>query len=310
MAHDHTHEHGHAHSHGHGHMHSHAATGNIAVAFFVNLGFAVIELVGGLWTNSIAILSDAFHDFGDSLSLAVAWRLQKVSERPSDSRYSYGYKRFSLLGALFISTVLLVGSIFIIKECVGRIMAPQEPNAEGMLWLAIFGVVVNGFAALRLKKGGSISERAVMLHMMEDVLGWIAVLVVSIVMLFVHVPILDPLLSIGISCWVLYNVYRNLKVTFRVLLQHTPSDIDSEKLERELVALPEVQSIHDLHLWSLDGEHNISTLHVVVASALSCDDQIRLKTEIRDICAENGIEHATIEFETAGEDCGLTHCSH
>lgn len=291
-------------------MHSHTATGNIAVAFFINFGFAVIELVGGLWTNSIAILSDAFHDFGDSLSLAVAWRLQKVSERPRDAKYSYGYRRFSLLGALFISTVLLVGSVFIIRECVERMMAPQEPNAGGMLGLAVFGVLVNGFAALRLKKGGSISERAVMLHMMEDVLGWIAVLVVSIVMLFVRVPILDPLLSIGISGWVLFNVYRNLKATFRVLLQHTPSGIDATALEREIVALPEVESIHDLHLWSLDGERNISTLHVVTAEPLDCGGQMRLKEKIRHICADNGIEHATIEFETAGEDCGMTHCSH
>ncbi|WP_417153248.1 cation diffusion facilitator family transporter [Rikenella microfusus] len=299
-----------SHHHTHGHGHSHAATGNIALAFFVNLGFAVIELVGGLWTNSIAILSDAFHDFGDSLSLAVAWRLQKVSERKADADYSYGYKRFSLLGALFISTVLLVGSVFIIKECVERIVAPQEPNAEGMLGLAVFGVLVNGFAALRLKRGGSISERAVMLHMLEDVLGWIAVLIVSVVMLFVKVPVLDPLLSIGISCWVLYNVYRNLRATFRVLLQHTPADIDAAELEREIVALPGVQSIHDLHLWSLDGERNISTLHAVVEISTTCEDKIRIKTEIRRICARTGIEHATIELETPGEDCGLTHCSH
>lgn len=255
--------HDHNHPHHHDHMHHHAATGNIALAFFINLGFAAVELIGGLWTNSIAILSDAFHDFGDSLSLAVAWRLQKVSERPGDARYSYGYKRFSLLGALFISTVLLVGSVFIIKACVERIVTPQEPNAEGMLGLAVFGVLVNGFAALRLKKGGSISERAVMLHMMEDVLGWLAVLVVSVVMLFVRVPILDPLLSIAISCWVLWNVYRNMRATFRILLQHTPSEIDVERLKNEIVALPEVASIHDLHLWSLDGQRNVSTLHAV-----------------------------------------------
>lgn len=307
MAHDHS---GHDHSHSHGHLHSHAATGNIAIAFFINLGFAVIELIGGLWTNSIAILSDAFHDFGDSLSLAVAWKLQKVSERKADVNYSYGYKRFSLLGALFISTVLLVGSVFIIKECAERIMTPQEPNAEGMLWLAVFGVIVNGAAALRLKKGNSITERAVMLHMMEDVLGWIAVLIVSIVMLFVHAPILDPLLSIGISCWVLYNVYRNLKSTFKVLLQHTPSGIDTAKLESEIIALPEVESIHDLHLWSLDGEHNISTLHVVTSLPLAPDTEFQLKQQIRHICAGNGIEHATIEFELTGEECLFADCSH
>lgn len=302
------HEHAHTHNHLHNHHHD-AATGNIAIAFFVNLGFALIELVGGLWTNSIAILSDAFHDFGDSLSLAVAWRLQKVSERKADASYSYGYKRFSLLGALFISAVLLVGSTVIIYECVGRLLDPQEPNAEGMLGLAVFGILANGFAALRLHRGGSLSERAVMLHMMEDVLGWVAVLVVSIVMLFVQVPILDPLLSIGISCWVLFNVYRNLKATFRVLLQHTPSDINTDKLEQELLALPEVSSIHDLHLWSLDGEHNISTLHVVLARPVPLEELVRLKTEIRRICAENGTEHATIEFESADETCAYEHCA-
>ncbi len=282
----------------------------MALAFFINLGFAAVELIGGLWTNSIAILSDAFHDFGDSLSLAVAWRLQKISERPRDARYSYGYKRFSLLGALFISTVLLVGSVFIIKACVERIVTPQEPNAEGMLGLAVFGVLVNGFAALRLKKGGSISERAVMLHMMEDVLGWLAVLVVSVVMLFVRVPILDPLLSIAISGWVLWNVYRNMRATFRILLQHTPSGIDAERLRNEITALPEVASIHDLHLWSLDGERNVSTLHAVTVEPLDAGAQIALKRKIRAVCEQNGIEHATIEIETAGEDCGLTHCWH
>ncbi len=292
-----------------GHHHSHAATGNIAVAFFVNLGFALVELLGGLWTNSIAILSDAFHDFGDSLSLAVAWRLQKVSERGADANYTYGYRRFALLGALFISAVLLVGSGFIIRACIGRIMAPQETDAGGMLGLAVFGVLVNGFAAWRLKRGGSLSERAVMLHMMEDVLGWLAVLAVSVVMLFVDVPILDPLLSICISGWVLWNVYRNLRETFRVLLQHAPKGIDAERLERAIVAVDGVESIHDLHLWSLDGEQHISTLHAVVASGLGVDEQRRIKQSIRGICREFGIGHATIELETVGECCDLADCS-
>lgn len=309
MAHDHK-EHGHAPGHDHGHMHGHGATGNIAVAFFMNLGFAVIELVGGLWTNSIAILSDAFHDFGDSLSLAVAWRLQKVSERGADADYSYGYRRFSLMGALFISAVLLVGSVFIIRECVVRLMDPQEPDAVGMLWLAVFGVVVNGLAALRLKKGGSISERAVMLHMMEDVLGWVAVLVVSVVMLFVDMPILDPLLSIGISCWVLWNVFRNLRATFRVLLQHVPSGVDTAKLRAEIVAIPLVGSIHDLHLWSLDGEHHIATLHVVSSAPLTPEQQYELKRRVREVCAANGIDHATVELEAAGEECLFLDCNH
>ena len=288
--------------HNHNHHHSESSK-NIGIAFLLNLGFSIIELIGGLLTNSIAILSDALHDFGDSISLAVAYRLEKIALRKRDERYSYGYKRFSLLGAVFISVVLLVGSVFILKECIERIFSPQEVHAEGMLFLAVFGILVNGIAVLRLKKGGTFSQRAVMLHMMEDVLGWIAVLVVSIVMLFVSVPVLDPLLSIGITCWVLYNVYRNLSATFRVLLQEVPGNVDVAKLENEIAALDGVASLHDVHVWSLDGENHIITLHAVVQPQVAKREQCELKERIRRLCREAGINHVTIEIDNDGEEC-------
>lgn len=301
------HSHSH-HSHSHHSLSHHHATQNITLAFFLNLLFAFIELVGGLYTNSIAILSDALHDFGDSLSLGVAWYLQKISRKGRDKEYTYGYKRFSLLGALFISTVLLVGSFFVIKECVERLMHPQVANAQGMLLLALLGIVINGFAALRLMRGGSISERAVSLHMLEDLFGWVAVLVVSIVMLFVDLPILDPILSIAISLWVLYNVYKNLKETFRVFLQQAPQDVDIEQLQESLQALEGISSIHDIHLWSLDGESNVMTLHVVIAQDLSVAESHALKCRIRTLLNEKKITHATIEIEVMGEECELLHC--
>ena len=294
----------HDHSHRHGHHHDHpSATGNIAFAFVLNLFFAIVELIGGFLTNSVAIISDAVHDFGDALSLSVTWYLQKKSDRGSDARYSYGYKRFSLLGALFISVVLLVGSIFVIRAAVLRIITPAEANAQGMFWLAIFGLVVNGVAALRLSKGKSISERAVMLHMMEDVLGWAAVLVVSIVMMFVHAPILDPLLSIGISVWVLFNVYRNIKAALGIMLQQVPEDVDLSGVEKSIMEIPSVDSYHDVHLWSMDGEQNIMTIHIVTKSNLSQQDLISLKQQIREICKTADIGHVTIEFELTGEEC-------
>lgn len=295
-------------AHSHHHHHHNDSTGNIRLAFFVNLLFAAIELVGGLYTNSVAILSDALHDFGDSISLAIAWYLQKVSKKGRDKNYSYGYKRFSLLGAIFISVILLVGSVFVIRECVERLFNPQEPNAQGMFLLAILGVAVNGFAVLRLKKGTSINERTVTLHMMEDVLGWIAVLVVSIVMMFVYLPILDPLLSIGISIWILFNIYRNLKATFHVLLQHVPEGVEQEKLEERIRSLKHVISLHDIHLWTLDGEENIMTLHVVIDTALTQEQQKELKHTIRRLCDEVHIHHVTIEFEAVGEVCELSDC--
>ncbi len=287
----------------HNHSSDHASE-NITVAFFLNLIFALIELIGGFLTNSIAILSDALHDFGDSISLGVSWYLQKVSRRGRDRFYSYGYQRFSLLGALFISVVLIIGSIFVIRESALRLFAPEEANAKGMFLLALLGILVNGYAVYKLRKGSSFNERAVSLHLLEDVLGWIAVLLVSLVMLFVDLPILDPLLSIGISLWVLWNVYKNLKKTFKVFLQEVPQDVEVERLKSSLLKIEGVISLHDLHLWTLDGENHILSIHVVSDLQLS-DQQQRIKREIRLLCREFGVGHATIEIDAPDEDCGL-----
>lgn len=297
MAHNHSHDH-----HNHHHHHD-GATKNIVIAFFLNLVFAIIELIGGIYTNSVAILSDALHDFGDSISLGISWYLQKISNKGRDAKYSYGYKRFSLLGAISISIILLIGSIFIIKECIERILEPQGVNAQGMMLLAILGIIVNGIAVFRLNKGKTFNERAVFLHMMEDVLGWVAVLIVSIVMQFVNLPILDPLLSIAVCIWVLINVYRNLKGTFKVLLQEVPQDVDLDKLQQEIKALPHVNSLHDVHLWSLDGERSIMTLHVVTQEQIAIETLELLKEQIRKLCFEYKVQHVTIEFDSIGTDC-------
>ncbi|HDZ42254.1 MAG TPA: cation transporter [Bacteroidetes bacterium] len=290
------------------HQEKQNTTRHISLAFFLNLGFTIIEIIGGIYTNSVAIISDALHDFGDSVSLAVAWYLQKISSRGRDRYYTYGYRRFSLLGAVFISVMLIVGAVFIIKESITRLLSPDEVNARGMMYLAFLGIIVNGIAVLRLRKGRSMNEKAVYLHMLEDVLGWTAVLVVSIVMMFVDAPILDPLLSIGITIWVLYNVYKNLKKTFRILLQEVPENVNIERVQKELSKIAGISSIHDLHIWSLDGENNIITLHAVIPDNSSDGDQQKLKRAIRNICERLNIQHATIEFETEGEECIFEEC--
>lgn len=285
--------------------HNHAndnASKNIVVAFFLNLVFTVIELVGGLLTNSIAILSDALHDFGDCLSLGVAWVLQRKSQQGRDARYSYGYKRFSLLGSVFLSGVLFVSSIFVIIEAAKRLSSPAAVSAQGMFWLAIVGVVINGAAALRLVRGHSLNERAVFLHIMEDVLGWVAVLVVSVVMLFVNLPILDPILSLAITAWVLFNVYRNTRDTFKVFLQAVPEGVDVDALTARIQGLDGVDSLHDMHVWTLDGESHVMTVHIV-SSAERCG----LKEQIRNIAAEYHIAHVTIEFDAVGDECCYVH---
>jgi cobalt-zinc-cadmium efflux system protein len=198
--------------------------------------------------------------------------------------------------------------VFIIKESVARIMAPEPAHAQGMLLLAVLGIVINGLAALRMKKGASFNERALFLHIMEDVLGWIAVLAASVVMLFVDLPVIDPVLSLAICVWVLCNVYKNLKGTLKVLLQEIPENVDMEKLENALRALEHVLQIHDLHVWTLDGEQHIMTLHVVVDSNLPAEDRQALKAAIKALCDDFEIHHVTVEFETEAEmgECTCT----
>jgi cobalt-zinc-cadmium efflux system protein len=301
MAHDHSH---------HLHTHDHTDAGsrkNIVVAFWLNLAFAVLEVAGGLYTNSVAILSDAVHDFGDSLSLGLAYYFQRKSQQKKDSHFSYGYKRFSLLGAFINSFVLAISSIFIIRESVFRLFDPEQPDARGMIVLAVFGIFINGLAMLRLQKGSSLNEKAIALHFLEDVLGWVAVLIGSIVMYFTTAPLLDPILSLLISGFILWNVFKNLKATFRILLQGAPLQVDQKEVRRKILSINGVKDIHDLHFWTMDGTYNIMTLHVVVAQNTSSTEMENLKSEVRHCLQHLNMKHITIEMELENSDCNLPH---
>lgn len=294
-------------SHDHHHSHDHNLKGSgsksIALAFYLNLFFCIIELVGGMITNSVAILSDALHDLGDSVSLGMAWYFQKVSRRKPNGKYTYGYKRFSILSALLNSLILLSGSGIVIYESITRLFDPVHSNAKGMLLLAILGVLVNGFAALRLSKGSSLNERVVSLHLLEDVLGWVAVLIASIVMIFTDLRILDPILSIGISCFILYNVYHNLKKAFRVILQGKPDQMDEAEVRESLLNLKPVKSIHDLHVWTMDSEYLVLTVHLVLPDDTTENERKALRAAAHELLKTKGIQHATIEMESVSENC-------
>ncbi len=283
--------------------HHHEEVKNIKVAFFLNLFFTLFEIAGGFFTNSIAILSDALHDLGDCLSLGLAWYFQRISTKGSDTSYSYGYRRFSLMGAIINCIVLTVGSIFILIEAIPRIFHPEKTQAAGMFFLAIVGVMVNGVAFLRLKKGDSMNEKVVSIHFLEDVLGWVAILVGSVVMYFFNVPFIDPLLSVGISIFVLFNVFINIRQTLHIILQGIPADIDIVEIQTLLQQFKGIEDIHDLHIWSVDGKYNILTVHVVMNKLMEFTKIAELKDKIRHSLKHKGIQHATIEFETIDERC-------
>lgn len=296
-------EHRHAH---HAHHHD-TGTRNLSVAFWINTLFAAIELAGGFYTNSVAILSDALHDFGDSLSLGLAYYFQRKSVRARDASYSYGYKRFSLVGAVANAVILIVGSIFIIQESVTRLANPVQPDARGMFAIALVGLTANGIALIRLRRGQSLNERVVALHFVEDVLGWLAVLAGSMVMMFTDLPILDPLLSIGIAMFILYNAYRNLRQSFRIILQGIPENVDVDSIRQKILNVPGVVGLHDLHTWSMDGQYNIMTVHVTLLEA-DFNRSNDIKKEIRRALNGMNIQHLTIETEIEGDPCAFLEC--
>jgi cobalt-zinc-cadmium efflux system protein len=279
----------------------HDSSKNIKVAFFLNFTFTIFEFVGGYFTNSMAIMADAVHDLGDTISLGLSWNLDKKSKQESDNKFSFGYKRFSLLGALINGLVLFVGSAFILIETIPRLFKPEHAQAEGMFVFAIVGVLVNGFSVIKLKGGKTLNEKMVRWHLIEDVIGWIAVLIVSIVLMFYDLPILDPLLSVAIIAYVLFNVIKNLKETFLVFLQGVPSDIDFYKIEKEILDLDDVRSVHRVHVWSLDGASNVMTIHVVINYVETSKEMLEAKAKVREVLSEYSIEHSTIEIELPKE---------
>ena len=288
----------------HHHDHSHVSSEkNILLAFVLNLDFALIEAVGGIWTNSIAILSDALHDFGDALSLGAAWFFQKKSKKTPDERFSFGYARFSLLGALISSFVLVTGSALILFKTIPRIFNPEPVQPEGMLVFAVLGIVINGIAIIRLSKGTSLNEKVVSWHLLEDVLGWAVVLVAAVVLMFWDIPLIDPILSLLITGYVLFGVTKNLKEIFIVFLQGTPDDISTDEIKKQLDTEIKTATFHHIHLWSLDGEKTMMSLHMNVADDLSTNEIIKAKRAAAKIAESLGVHHLTIQVDFLSEDC-------
>lgn len=275
---------------------------NIFVAFFLNLSFSIFELFGGLITNSVAILSDSVHDMGDAIGIGVSYFLEKKSKKKCNNKYTYGYGRYSVLGGAITTTILMVGSVLVVYESIKRIINPVKINYSGMLILAIVGVIVNLLGAFYTREGDSINQKAVNLHMLEDVLGWIIVLIGSIIMHFTDISVIDPLMSMGVAIFILIHAIKNFKEVLDLFLEKTPKKIDIEKLKTDLLNVKEVEDIHHIHVWSIDGNTNYATMHIVTRSA----DQKKIKDSIRKVLKKNDISHSILETEE--EICDDTSC--
>ena len=274
----------------------------ILIAFILNLSFSVFELFGGLFTNSVAIISDCVHDFGDAVSIGLSYILEKKSRADADDSHTYGYRRYSVLGGLITTFILMVGSYVMIREAITRIMYPAEVDYRGMIWLASIGLILNLIAAFFTREGNSINLRSVNLHMLEDVLGWAVVLVGAVIMNFTDIGILDSLMSIGVAVFIFCGALKNLLRILDLFLEKTPPDIDIPSLKSHLSEIEGVEDIHHLHVRSIDGYNHYATLHVMSNTANLSD----LKALLRKELAEHNIVHAVIETES--ESCGDIEC--
>lgn len=288
----------------HSKHHHHHQNGAMKTALFLNGGFAIIEFFGGIITNSTAILSDAIHDLGDAAAIGTAIYFEKISRKQRDEKYTYGYKRYSPLAALINTLILLVGSTVVLYQAIPRLLNPQPLHASGMMVLAVLGLLFNGVAVLRLRqKSSTVSQRAVMLHLLEDVLGWAAVLLGSVLIKLTGWTIIDPILSLGITAFILYNVFKNLKAIFYIFMQSAPDSVDENEVREKIMSLPHVVDVHDVHLWSMDENYHVATLHVVVPQGLGSIEQVALKQKISELMADFDINHVTIEVEFDSETC-------
>ena len=277
--------------------------GKILVAFILNLAFSVFEFVGGAITGSIAIISDAIHDMGDAFSIGVSFALEKLSHKKADKKYTYGYYRYSLLGSALQSAILLCGSLVVAYNAVMRFVFPRPIDYDGMMLIAVIGFLVNFVAAWFTSGEGSLNQRAINLHMLEDVLGWAIVLIGAVVMRFTDWWFLDPALSLALAVFIGFHALKNLKTVGDVFLEKTPEGIDPEEIARHLTEIPGVESIHHLHIWSMDGYRHSATLHAVVRGEYG-----PAKQAIKEELEEHGITHVTVELEGPDEHCEDTCC--
>lgn len=290
---------------GHNHSHENESGKNLRTAFLLNICFTIFEIIGGFYVNSVAIISDAVHDLGDSISLGISWYLDKKSKQVGNKKFSFGYKRFSLLGALINSLVLIGGSVYVIYEAINRLIEPELSDANGMIVFAIIGVSVNGYASWKLSGAKTLNEKVVSWHLLEDVLGWAAVLVVAIILKFKQTPYLDPALSLFITAYILFNVVKRLKETLVIFLQGVPDDISIDKIEIALIAIENVDSIHHTHIWSQEGESHVFSTHLKLKNIQNLNELLKFKKAVKESLKEYHFDHCTVETELDKESCGI-----
>jgi cobalt-zinc-cadmium efflux system protein len=288
--------------------HSSSISQKISIAVILNVVFTIIEFFGGLYTSSLAILSDSLHDFGDSLVLILAWFANKKSQKEPDFKKTFGYQRLSLFSAIITSTVLVVGSIFILINAIPRLLHPQPVNSSVMIIISIIGVICNGLGTLNLNDKNNHNRNRISLtwHLLEDVLGWVVVLIGSIIIQFFNLPIIDPIMTLAYTAFILFNVVKNLRENLNILMEGIPENLNFHQIKQSLLKIPGIIDVHDIHIWSLDGDLNIFTGHLVINNFSPVNIK-SIKKSVKSTLKTFNISHSTLEIEDkdtcSGIDC-------
>ena len=264
------------------------------VAFFLNLSYAIVEFIAGGIFGSSAVLADSVHDLGDAIAIGISAFLETISNREEDSHYPLGYKRFSLLGAMVTAVILMTGSVLVILENIAKIFHPQPVNDEGILWLGIIAITINVLASLVIRKGQTKNESILSLHFLEDTLGWVTVILMAIVLRFTDWYILDPLLSLVISFFILSKALPRFWSTLKIFLDAVPEGVDIQKIKTDLAELDHVASINQLNLWTMDGLEKNAIVHVCLKEM---EHMETCKESIRIFLKNCGFQNITIEVD-------------
>lgn len=291
------------HHHDHGHDHTHGANKKVLLlSFIIITGYMVVEAIGGFLTNSLALLSDAGHMLSDSISLGIAMLAFMFGEKAASYSKTYGYKRFEILAAVLNGITLIGIALFIFYEAIERFTNPPEVATTGMLIISTIGLFVNILVAWIMMRGSdtkdNLNMRGAFLHVLSDMLGSVGAIVAALLIMFFGWGWADPLASVIVALLVVRSGYHVTKASIHVLMEGTPSNVDVQEIIQLIEQTEGIESIHDLHIWTITSGTNALSCHAVVNDQLKIAESEHILRKIEHNLQHKGIKHVTIQLET------------
>lgn len=280
---------------------------NIKIAFLLNLAFSIVEAIGGILTNSISIISDSLHNLGDSITIGINYIFEKKSKKLPNKEYSYGYLRYTMLGSLIASFILLVGSVVIIYNVVPRLIKPLSVNYDAMIIFGIFGLLINLYATIKIMRSKD-KDKKINTHMIEDTVIWLFILAGSICIKVFDLVIIDPILSLLIAVYILYQVYKYMKNIYNIFMEKVPKNVKIDEIKKNIESNENIDNVHHIHIWSMDGVNNYMTAHIHLNKVLSEEEIVKTKNDVKNKLKEDKINHITLEVEYFNEKCDSDKC--